>query len=40
MQKPEKPQNQGPRNRPNKAVFIITFGWTLGPVAPDHSSNP
>jgi len=26
MQKPEKPQSGDPRSRPNKAVFIITFG--------------
>ena len=29
MQKPEKPQNGDPRSRPNKAVFIITFGCQM-----------
>jgi len=29
MQKPEKPQSGDPRSRPNKAVFIITFGCQM-----------
>lgn len=29
MQKPEKPQSGDPRNRPHKAVFIITFGCQM-----------